>query len=314
MKNYIFLILIFLFIENADADEIILKSGGKVKGIILEESTETMEVQVKSGKVRLKRDEIDSINKNPEENKEFEKEWLKTKEAPPKIAESQPKEENSRKPAPKPQPKKESQKQKAASKYKTGEIFEVKCEDKVHSYAVCLPKNYDGAKRAPVLFCFDPGGDGRNAVRQFMFASDKYGWIVVGSNDAKNGPWEPIQEAQRVMLSDIRIRFNVDNMRFYAGGFSGGARMSYTIAYKYPMYFKGVIPCGAGFGLGSIAPRVAVFQCVGKDDAAAQKEIKDVEFSLKEKRVNFKIKEFSGGHLWPPREVLEEAIDWIAKE
>jgi predicted peptidase len=67
----------------------------------------------------------------------------------------------------------------------------------------------------------------------------KYQWILVGSLDAKNGPWDPILKAQDAMLKDIKQKYYIDTNSFYAGGMSGGARMSYTIAYRYPGHFKG---------------------------------------------------------------------------
>lgn len=315
-----FISLFLLLSDVANADEVILKNGGKIKGIIAEENMDKVVLQIKSGKVTFKKEEVDSIKKSLDENLELEKNWSENEEEVTQkkgltITKETKKIDSASKPS---KPVSLDQKKFkgviSSPEYRLGEIFDVKCDDNKHSYSACLPKTYDGTKRCPVMFCFDPGGDGRNAVRQFMFASEKYGWIVIGSNDAKNGPWEKIEEAQGAMMQDIKTRFNVDNAQFYAGGFSGGARMSYAIAYKYPMSFRGIIPCGAGFGLGSASNRVAVFQCVGKDDVPAQLEMIEVESTLKDKRVNFKIKEFNGKHNWPPREVLEEAVAWLLKQ
>ncbi|MCL5072407.1 MAG: hypothetical protein M1308_16180 [Actinobacteria bacterium] len=323
MKKYLLLLLIVFLTIDSNSDEVLLKSGGRVKGIISEENDENIVVKLKSGKVTLNRSDILSIEKDPHGNTELEKEWeayrekeitnaksvkskspsLNTsvsKTSSPKVASNIP---SNKEPA-----------VKTAPKYKQGEIFSVTCSDKKHTYSVCMPSNYDGSKRHPVLFCFDPGGNGRNAVDQFSFAAEKYGWIVIGSNDAKNGPWEPILDAQKAMLKDIKTRYNVDNNRFYAGGFSGGARMSYTIAYKNPMSFCGVIACGAGFGEGSISSRVAVFHCVGKNDTNAVKEMNEVYNQLKRRGIATQLKQFDGGHGWPPKSLLEEAVSWIAKQ
>lgn len=189
----------------------------------------------------------------------------------------------------------------------------VTCYDDDHVYAVCLPKNYGKEKRRyPVLFCFDPGGDGVDAVKKFMYAGEKYEWIVVGSLDAKNGPWAPILRAQKAVLKDVQKRFRVDDKNFYTAGFSGGARMAYTMAYNNPKHFKAVIACSAGFGLGAVKKKVAVCHCVGDEDCCNLKEVRNAYNRLKAGRVNTKLIEFSGDHRWPPTYVRNEAVDWIA--
>lgn len=187
----------------------------------------------------------------------------------------------------------------------------ITCYDNKHSYAVCLPQNYSKLKRYPVLFCFDPGGDGITAVQKFKYATEKYEWIVVGSLDAKNGPWEPILRAQKFMIRDVKKRYSIDEKKFYAVGFSGGARMAYTIAYMNSQYFKAVIACGAGFGKGNIKRRIAVYHCVGDEDFNLD-EVKKAYDKLKRKRIKTEFNEFSGDHRWPPTYAREEAVDWIA--
>ena len=55
------------------------------------------------------------------------------------------------------------------------------------SYALYLPSTYDAARKWPILYAFDPGARGRLPVAQFKDAAEKYGWIVVGSNNSRNG-------------------------------------------------------------------------------------------------------------------------------
>ena len=85
-------------------------------------------------------------------------------------------------------------------KRKPGRVSIVKCDDGVHSYAVCLPSDYEKREKCPVLLCFAPGGNGKLAVRKFAFSAERYGWIIAGSLDAKNGPWKTILKAQSAML------------------------------------------------------------------------------------------------------------------
>jgi len=199
-------------------------------------------------------------------------------------------------------------------KRKAGSVSIVKCDDGVHSYAVCLPSDYEKREKCPVIFCFDPGGDGKLAVRKFAFSAEKYGCIIVGSLDAKNGPWKTILKTQSTMLDDIAKRYKTDEKKYYAAGFSGGARMSYTIAYNNPSKFKGVIACGGGFGLGTISKDVAVYHCAGNADSAGMSEVKKKHLELQRNGVKSELKVFSGGHNWPPDIVIKQALDWLMKE
>ena len=199
-------------------------------------------------------------------------------------------------------------------KIKAGTISIVKCDDGVHSYAVCLPSDYEERERCPVIFCFDPGGDGKLAVRKFAFSAEKYGCIIAGSLDARNGPWETILKAQSAMLEDMAKRYKTDEKKYYSAGFSGGARMSYTIAYNNPSKFKGVIACGGGFGLGKISKDAAVYHCAGDADSAGMFEVKKSHLELQRNGVESELNVFSGGHGWPPRIVIKHALDWLMKE
>jgi predicted esterase len=191
-----------------------------------------------------------------------------------------------------------------------GTIQTITCSDKKHTYALYLPKNFNKYREYRVLFCFDPGGNGQAAVDQFKYAGEKYNWILVGSNDARNGPWKDIGEAQDAIFKDIQERYKVDNRNFCAVGFSGGARMSYTMAYNHPENFKGVIACGAGFGLGTINKNIIVYHCVGETDENLD-EVKDAYNQLKRLGVNTKLNVFKGGHQWPPTAVKTNAVDWL---
>lgn len=315
---FIFLIAL-IFYSCASADIVKLKSGGKIEGVIEKETDYIVLLEIKFGKITLKRSDIELIEKASKDyNDSLKMRWEKEKnvaktvvapKAPvtPAVIPPQPSSQ---------QAKTEAKSTKAtvqAPTRKPGAISIVKCDDGVHSYAVCLPSDYEKRGDCPVLFCFDPGGDGTQAVRRFAFAAEKYGWIVVGSLNAQNGPWEPILKAQSAMLQDIPKRYKTDDKKYYAAGFSGGARMSYTIAYNNPSKFRGIIVCGAGFGQGNVSKKVSVYHCVGQADSAAMDEIKKAHAELQRKGVKSELNVFSGGHDWPPDIILKQAVDWIAR-
>ena len=60
--------------------------------------------------------------------------------------------------------------------------------DQAQSYALYVPAGYSADREWPVLFAFDPGARGRVPVERFREAAERYGFIVAGSNNSRNGP------------------------------------------------------------------------------------------------------------------------------
>src|SRR5690349_6772025 len=124
--------------------------------------------------------------------------------------------------------------------------------DSSQSYALYLPSNYTADRKWPVLYAFDPGARGRIPVERFKAAAEKYGWIVVGSNNSRNGPLEGAVKAWNAMQTDTHQRFAIDDERMYGTGFSGGARAAVRIAIACKC-LAGVMANGAGFPI-DLAP------------------------------------------------------------
>src|ERR1043165_9117236 len=66
--------------------------------------------------------------------------------------------------------------------------------DATQSYALYLPAAYTPARKYPVLYFFDPGARGAVPVERFKEAAEKYGYILVGSNNSRNGPGVPLRD------------------------------------------------------------------------------------------------------------------------
>src|SRR5205085_3166364 len=71
----------------------------------------------------------------------------------------------------------------------TGTVIErVSCRaDAGQSYALFLPSRYTPQQHWPIIYCFDPGARGRVPVERFKEAAEKYGVIVAGSNNSRDG-------------------------------------------------------------------------------------------------------------------------------
>src|SRR3989454_1955839 len=136
-----------------------------------------------------------------------------------------------------------------------GQIVErMEClSDSSQSYALYLPSNYTPDRKWPILYALDPGARGKTPVEHFKEAAEKYGWILAGSNNSRNGPWRRAAEAWSAMTKDTLQRFSIDDNRVYVTGFSGGARVALQLAQLCQDCLAGVIASGAGFPAG-LAP------------------------------------------------------------
>src|SRR5580698_9923035 len=100
--------------------------------------------------------------------------------------------------------------------------------DPTNSYALYLPSAYSPAKRWPLLLAFDAFARGETSVNLFHEAAEKYGFIVVGSNNSRN--FQDPSAAIRLLGADIKEHYSVDPRRLYVTGVSGGARVASSIA------------------------------------------------------------------------------------
>jgi predicted esterase len=184
--------------------------------------------------------------------------------------------------------------------------------DSSQTYALYLPSNYTPNRKWPVLYAFDPGARGRVPVERFKEAAEKYGWIVLGSNNSRNGPWSVVVNAWNAMLKDAHQRFAIDDTRTYATGFSGGARVAVTIAAGCKC-LAGVIANGAGFPV-DLAPspqmHFVFFGAAGVDDFNYA-EVKSLQESLTKAGIAHRVQAFAGHHEWPPVSLATAAVEWM---
>lgn len=189
-------------------------------------------------------------------------------------------------------------------------------EDSKQSYALYLPSRYSPDQRWPIIYAFDPFARGKTAVEVYQAAAEKYGYIVVGSNNSKNGPVAPQLEAAQAVWNDTHRRFAIDKDRVYTTGLSGGARVATSFAmYCYTCAITGVIAHGAGYPVGFSTKQTA------NDHFIYYAAVGDVDFNypelalLRKKKdeqgAQFKVKVYPGPHQWAPPEIAEDAVAWL---
>ncbi|MBL9209713.1 MAG: hypothetical protein JNL92_04550, partial [Opitutaceae bacterium] len=193
-----------------------------------------------------------------------------------------------------------------------GEVLaQVACaSDATQTYALYVPRSFDPAKKSPVLFCFDPGARGRVPVDRFKEAAEKFGWIVAGSNNSRNGPWEANAAAIKAMVGDVTRHLPIDAKRIYVAGLSGGARVACQIALGG--LAQGVIACSAGFPASETPRKVgfAFFGTAGQTDFN-HRELRRVDRELRDRKADHRVVIFDGGHEWLPPTLAVEALAWL---
>src|ERR1041385_5546673 len=121
-----------------------------------------------------------------------------------------------------------------------------------NSYALYLPSGYSTAKRWPLLLIFDPFARGEVSVKLFREAAEKYGFILVGSNNSRN--FEDPSSAIRLLWTEVKEHYAIDPRRIYTAGLSGGARVAASVALACKGCIAGVIANSAGLPTGAKPP------------------------------------------------------------
>jgi hypothetical protein len=196
-------------------------------------------------------------------------------------------------------------------------IDDVRChDDSAQHYSLYLPSNFTTERAWPVILAFDAGGRGRRGVERYQAGAERYGYIVAGSSNSRNGPWQPSLDAARAMTADLTGRFPIDLKRIYTAGMSGGARVAMMVALHPDMIagrihpeIAGVFASSAGFPPGEFHESVAfpIFGTAGTDDFNFR-EMSNLDRRL---RSPHRVFVFEGGHTWLPVEAATEAVEWM---
>jgi len=186
--------------------------------------------------------------------------------------------------------------------------------DPDQSYAAFLPDNYDPQRQWPTVFCLDPRARGASAIPRFVPAAQKYGFVVICSNNSRNGLDGPtITKIFTTFWEDAHRRINIDPKRTYIAGFSGGARLAAAFAARCRGCLAGVIATGAGFPPEPQPDQnmaFAYFAAAGIDDFNAA-ELWDLEKKFRSLNTPFHFESFAGGHEWAPEATIERALLWL---
>jgi tetratricopeptide (TPR) repeat protein len=204
--------------------------------------------------------------------------------------------------------------QQTAPQLARGEITEkvIALADPGQSYALYLPSSYDPARKWPVIFAFDPVARGQLPVRLLREAAERYGYIVLGSYNSRNGPVRPQIEAFQAMWNDAHRRFALDDRRAYTTGFSGGSRNA-SLSANLCKCIAGVIGVGAGLSE-NVSPTKElpfVFYGITGEEDFNYPELVRLRERLDELDIENELRVIVGPHRWAPAEEMTAAVAWM---
>src|SRR5579864_9356859 len=174
--------------------------------------------------------------------------------------------------------------------------------DPTNSYALYLPSAYSPAKRWPLLLIFDPFARGEVSVKLFHEAAEKYGFILVGSNNTRN--FEDPSAAIRLLWAEMKEHYAIDPRRIYTAGLSGGARVAASVALACKTCIAGVIANSAGLPNGVAPPGPEVsdwFLAAGTTDFNYTEQL-HLKETFAAHNVVSRFVVFDGPHNWMPKE------------
>lgn len=183
--------------------------------------------------------------------------------------------------------------------------------DPTQTYTLYLPTSYDAMKQQPLLFVFDPRGRGTFAAEIFRDAAERYGWIVISSNQTRSDDdGKANARAIRALLPEGN-RYASNPRRIYAAGFSGTAILSCAIGINTKA-LAGVIGVG-GRLVEHIPPAKFSFAHYGfaGDSDFNNREMRVIDEMLEREGKVHRFQQFAGGHQWLTPELAREAVEWM---
>ena len=177
------------------------------------------------------------------------------------------------------------------------------------SYACYLPRAYREDRAWPILYCFSPGGNGRQFVEGFAEICEQHGWIVVGSNDSRNGLLQ--EDAVEAFWEETHERFAIDDERVYVSGFSGGSRVATWFGGEHEAV--GHIAMGGVYDQKDLTIPLAemayVLLCGERCFNREEMEIARDALRQRDSPVMFNM--YEGGHVLPPKNLTNAAVTWL---
>jgi len=183
--------------------------------------------------------------------------------------------------------------------------------DPTQSYALYIPADKSN-QPLPIIYFFDPHGDGLLPIKKYKSLADTFHFILVGSNNSKNGnDWNNAENIWGTLKDDVQKRIAINRERIYTCGFSGGAKVASFLALHHPE-IKGVIANGAGLEEITTSGnfKFSLTAIAGKGDMNMTSLI-SIDKSLENTQTKHRIIFFDGIHEWAPLNIMKTAFSGL---
>ena len=178
------------------------------------------------------------------------------------------------------------------------------------TYSLYLPRQIrSGSKLAALIFA-DPHGNGSLPVMKFQALAEKFGVILIGSNDSKNGmTFNQATPVLQSLVSEATARYGIDKNLISLAGFSGGAKAA-LMAASETLSVLTVTYCGAGFAEipRPLPPSLGI---AGLKDINYT-EVVQTDGQMESKGIKHSIVEWPGKHEWCDSSTFQNCFYWMA--
>ena len=175
------------------------------------------------------------------------------------------------------------------------------------SIAYYLPSSIEGNDSAICLLFFDPQGNGKVPLNLYKEIGEKESVFFVGSNQSKNGKdFSQTRQIASQMMEQVTKFSGFKKVRFYASGFSGGAKVALDLSNYIPQ-IQGFIYSGA--------PPANEIQDKPVYGFAGNMDMNYADLVNFDDRIpdtqNHYLKIWNGKHEWPVPLEFQSALQWI---
>ena len=196
---------------------------------------------------------------------------------------------------------------------KTGVVVDnIACSsDPSITYAYYLPTTYDASNRYPTIFVFDPRKRGALGAELFRDAAERFGWIVVSSNNTESDTDpQPSVHAIQLTLPEAMRTFSIDRRRTYVAGFSGTAIIAWAVA-DVAKDIAGVFgSSGRPLPQPNYNVPFAWYGTAGLRDFNYI-ETFEIDRGMAAANATHRVELFDGEHQWAPKDLVMRGAEWF---
>ena len=183
-------------------------------------------------------------------------------------------------------------------------------QDTTLTYALFVPSSYHKKGDRPAIIFFDSHGAGIRPVSMYKDLAEQYGYILMGSNDSRNGvPMMTADLWARQLCLEAMTRFGVKSGDIALCGQSGGAKVALISGSRNPDVST-VIYCGAAEAIQPTHP-LALVGFAGRRDMNYA-DMVQFNRSWNSTDMTHYLIEWPGPHEWPPVPAFLDAFMFLA--